>query len=82
MPAQTRMTTAKLPLRNWSSRVANRSQGLDVNGDSKLSFEEWTVKTIDKFSAADADKSKALTAAEYATTAPKPKARKPACSCN
>lgn len=54
---------------------------LDLNGDGRLSFEEWAVKTIDKFNDADADKSKALTAAEYATTAPKPKKAKPACSC-
>ena len=54
---------------------------LDLNQDGKLSFEEWAVKTIDKFTQADGDKNKALTAAEYATTAPKPKASKPACSC-
>ena len=54
---------------------------LDVNGDGKLSFEEWAVKTIDKFEGADADKNKALTPAEFATTAPKPKKAKPACSC-
>ena len=53
---------------------------LDVNGDGKLSFEEWAVKTIDKFEDADADENKVLTAAEFATTAPKRKA-KPACSC-
>jgi hypothetical protein len=53
---------------------------LDVNGDGKLSFEEWAVKTIDKFQEADADKSKWLAPAEYATTAPKRKP-KPACSC-
>ena len=52
---------------------------LDVNGDGTLSF-EWAVKTIDKFEKADADKSKALSAVEFATTAPKRKA-KPACSC-
>jgi EF hand len=54
---------------------------LDLDGDGKLSFEEWAVNTIDKFETADADKSKALTPAEYATTAPKPKKTKPACSC-
>jgi len=54
---------------------------LDLNNDGKLSFEEWAVKTIDKFNEADGDKSKALTPAEYATTAPKPKKAKPACSC-
>ena len=54
---------------------------LDLDQDGKLSFEEWAVKTIDKFKDADADKSSALTPAEYATTAPKPKA-KPACACS
>ena len=53
---------------------------LDLNSDGKLSFEEWAVRTIDKFEDADADKSKWLTPAEYATTAPKRKP-KPACSC-
>ena len=54
---------------------------LDLDQDGKLSFEEWAVKTIDKFKDADADESSALTPAEYATTAPKPKA-KPACACS
>ncbi len=53
---------------------------LDVNHDGKLSFEEWAIRTIDKFEDADADKNKFLTPAEYATTAPKRKP-KPACSC-
>ncbi len=53
---------------------------LDLDQDGKLSFEEWAIKTIDKFETADADKNKTLTAAEYATTAPKVKS-KPACSC-
>lgn len=53
---------------------------LDLDQDGKLSFEEWAVKTIDKFGDADADKSRALTPVEYATTAPKRKA-KPACAC-
>jgi hypothetical protein len=54
---------------------------LDLDHDGKLSFEEWAVRTIDKFAEADADKSKSLTPAEYATTAPKPKPKKPACVC-
>ena len=54
---------------------------LDVNSDGRLSFEEWAVRTIDKFEGADADHSKALTAAEYATTAPRPRPKKAACSC-
>ena len=53
---------------------------LDLDQDGKLSFEEWAVKTIDKFNEADGDKNKALTAAEYATTASKVKP-KPACAC-
>ncbi len=53
---------------------------LDVNQDGRLSFEEWAVRTIDKFEGADADDSRWLTPAEYAATAPKPRA-KPACSC-
>lgn len=53
---------------------------LDLDQDGKLSFEEWAFKTIDKFTEADADNSRALTATEYSTTAPKPKV-KPACAC-
>ncbi len=54
---------------------------LDLNQDGKLGFEEWAVKTIDKFEGADGDRSAALSPAEYATTAPKPKAQKAACAC-
>ena len=54
---------------------------LDLDHDGKLSFEEWAVRTIDKFAEADGDKSKTLTPAEYAATAPKPKPKKPACAC-
>jgi len=53
---------------------------LDRNGNGSLSFEEWAVKTVDKFGTADADRSGFLTAAEYATTAPKPRP-KPRCNC-
>lgn len=54
---------------------------LDTNSDGRLSFEEWAVRTIGKFEGADADGSDALTRAEYATTAPKPRKKKPACAC-
>ena len=54
---------------------------LDVDQDGRLSFDEWAVRTIDKFEGADADNNKALTPAEYATTAPKPRKKKPACAC-
>jgi len=54
---------------------------LDLDHDGKLSFEEWAVRTIDKFAESDGDKNRALTPAEYATTAPKPKPKRPACAC-
>lgn len=54
---------------------------LDVDRNDTLSFEEWAVRTIDKFAEADADKSKWLTPMEYATTAPKPRPKKPDCLC-
>jgi hypothetical protein len=53
---------------------------LDTNGNGALSFEEWAHTTIDKFEDADKDKSRFLTPAEYATTAPSPPKRK-TCSC-
>ena len=53
---------------------------LDANGNGALSFDEWAVKTIDKFKGADKDRSGWLTAAEYATTAPPPPKHK-TCSC-
>jgi hypothetical protein len=54
---------------------------LDLNQDGKLSFEEWAVKTIDKYKEANKDGDAALSAGEFATTAPKPKAKRPACAC-
>ena len=53
---------------------------LDANGNGALSFDEWAVRTIDKFNGADRDRSGWLTAAEYATTAPPPPKKK-RCSC-
>jgi hypothetical protein len=53
---------------------------LDTNGNGSLSFEEWAHTTIDKFDGADKDKSRFLTPAEYATTAPPPPKHK-TCSC-
>jgi Ca2+-binding EF-hand superfamily protein len=44
---------------------------LDVNGDGRLSFDEWAAKTITKFTTADRDRSGSLNAAEFATTAVK-----------
>ena len=53
---------------------------LDKDGNNLLDFEEWAVATVDKFEGADADGNLSLTPAEFATTAPKRKA-KPACRC-
>ena len=53
---------------------------LDGNGNGALSFEEWAVKSIDKFKGADRDRSGWLTPAEYATTAPPPPKKK-RCAC-
>ena len=53
---------------------------LDVNQDGKLSFEEWAIRTIDKYEGANDDGNGWLTPAEYASTAPKRKA-KPKCGC-
>lgn len=48
---------------------------LDTNGDGKLSFEEWAIRTTTKFDTADRDKSGAMNRAEFATTAVKRSAR-------
>ncbi len=46
---------------------------LDKDGNNLLSFEEWAVRTVDKFDGADANHDGRLTRAEFATTAPAPK---------
>ena len=53
---------------------------LDTNGNGTLSFDEWGVRTIEKFGGADKDRSGWLTPAEYATTAPPPP-KMPKCVC-
>ena len=53
---------------------------LDANGNGTLSFEEWAVRTVEKFRGADRDRSGWLTPAEYATTAPPPP-KKARCAC-
>lgn len=54
---------------------------LDTNGDGKLSFDEWAIRTTTRFAGADKDKSGTLTRAEFATTAPKPRKAPPRCRC-
>lgn len=54
---------------------------LDVNGDGRLSFDEWAVKTTIRFAEADRDRSATLTAPEFATTRPKRSAARAKCVC-
>ncbi len=63
---------------------ANDFRKLDKDGNNLLSFEEWAVKTSDRFSGADANKDGKLTRAEFATTAVKRKmvTSAPSCSCD
>ena len=53
---------------------------LDADHNNLLSFEEWAVKTSDRFRGADRNGDQALTREEFLTTKPKP-AKHPACSC-
>jgi hypothetical protein len=53
---------------------------LDADHNGSVSFDEWAVKTIDKFGGADKDRSGWLTPVEYASTAPPPP-KKPRCGC-
>ena len=53
---------------------------LDMNGNGMLSFDEWAVKSIEKFKSADSDRTGWLTPAEYAATAPPPPKKK-RCAC-
>lgn len=66
-----------------SSRTA-AFRKLDKDGNNLLSFEEWAVATSDRFAGADANQDGRLTRAEFATTAPKPKApvKKAECVCD
>lgn len=54
---------------------------LDVDKNNLLSFEEWAVKTSDRFRGADRNGDQALSREEFATTRPKP-AKSPECRCS
>ncbi|MDE2561234.1 MAG: hypothetical protein KGL48_03205 [Sphingomonadales bacterium] len=53
---------------------------LDVDHNNLLTFEEWAVKTSNRFKAADGDGDGSLTRAEFASTRPRDKP-KPKCKC-
>lgn len=53
---------------------------LDTDGNNLLTFEEWAVTTSDRFAGMDADGNGWLSPAEFATSAPRPRAT-PACNC-
>jgi Ca2+-binding EF-hand superfamily protein len=59
---------------------------LDKDGNNLLSFEEWAVRTSDRFAGADGNGDGRLTRAEFATTAPRPAAasaqRAQDCACD
>ena len=50
-------------------------QRLDANRNGSLSFDEWAARSIARFGNADANRDGALDRREYATTAPKARAR-------
>ena len=53
---------------------------LDVDGNNLLTFEEWAVKTSNRFKGADANGDGQLDRPEFAATKPKPKMQ-PTCKC-
>jgi hypothetical protein len=55
-------------------------RALDLDHNNLLSFEEWAVRTSDRFKTADGDGDGRLTRAEFATTRPK-RAAHPQCRC-
>lgn len=55
---------------------------LDTDGNNLLTFEEWAITTSSRFAEMDANEDDELTQAEFATSAPKPRAAtRPSCNC-
>ena len=71
----------KITRREMLSTRTDAFRKLDKDGNNLLTFEEWAVATVERFERADLNRDQELTQAEFATTAPKRGARKPACSC-
>lgn len=63
-----------------SPRVA-AFRKLDKDGNNLLSFEEWAVKTSDRFRSADANRDGILDRREFVATRPKKKAEPTRCAC-
>jgi len=53
---------------------------LDTDGNNLLTFEEWAITTATRFDEMDGNGDMELDAAEFATSAPKPRAT-PRCNC-
>lgn len=56
-------------------------RALDKDGNNLLSFEEWAVRTSDRFYAADRNQDQKLDRAEFVATRPK-RAAEPKCRCS
>lgn len=63
-----------------SSRTA-AFRKLDIDGNNLLTFEEWAVRTVDRFEDADKNADRELSPAEFRTTRPKKRAVKSKCRC-
>lgn len=65
--------------------LSSRTDGfrrLDVDGNNLLTFEEWAITTSSRFDEMDANEDRALTQAEFATSAPAPRrTSRPSCNC-
>ena len=53
---------------------------LDTDGNNLLTFEEWAITTAERFDKMDSNGDDELSQAEFATSAPKPRAS-PRCNC-
>ena len=72
-----RLLTIRDPLTGHARLILGDDQGVwsIVDNNGTLSFDEWAVKAETKFALADKDKSGAMNAAEFATTAVKRKSK-------
>ena len=62
------------------STRTNAFRKLDTDGNNLLTFEEWAATTADRFAGMDGNSDGKLNAAEFATSAPKPR-RQTSCNC-